>query len=190
MKIVGIVVVAVGAVLGLIALNQDTTVSVSHDDNGFTRTERVRNIGLMDDRRNLLIVSGFAVIAGILLFGFGKLANNRPEVLQQKLLTEQQKLAAMLAEQEKRQEAAAAQAAAVEAFVARTARTGGSLTSRGLNNALLPTARALTSTPARFDAGLKRLFGSRFIILYRLAQVVIYIAIPVAIIVAIGLYYT
>lgn len=70
MRVIGIVLIAVGCIGGCASCAEDTTVST---DGG----SRVHNIGLMDERRNHLIVSGFAAIAGVLLYGFGELSVRR-----------------------------------------------------------------------------------------------------------------
>lgn len=43
---------------------------------------RVHNIGLMEERRNYLIISSIAVVIGVILFGFGALAENQAKAAQ------------------------------------------------------------------------------------------------------------
>jgi preprotein translocase subunit Sss1 len=81
----GLLLVAVGVIGLLVALNKDTTVEVPGQPgqtigSGEFSTyipsvpsQRVHNIGLMDERRNWLIVSGFVLVGGVLLLGFGTL---------------------------------------------------------------------------------------------------------------------
>lgn len=86
MKMLGLVLVATGLCGLLVALNLDTTVEVpgqpgkviefgkSWDYIPSVPSQRVNNIGLMDQRRNWLIVSGI-VVSGILLFGLSEITN-------------------------------------------------------------------------------------------------------------------
>ena len=78
MRPLGLVLIAIGAIGLLIAFNMNTTVEVrtprTIGDYTFNETERVHNIGLMDERRNWLIVSGLVLVAGVLFFGFGALS--------------------------------------------------------------------------------------------------------------------
>lgn len=60
MRIFGFAIVALGVVLAFISMSMDVSVVAG---NGM----RVNNIGLMADRQNYLIVSGFVVICGLLL---------------------------------------------------------------------------------------------------------------------------
>lgn len=58
------IIVAIGGVIGLMfALAMDTSVSTGYGS--------VNNIGLMADRQNYMVISGIAIIAGILLALFG-----------------------------------------------------------------------------------------------------------------------
>jgi hypothetical protein len=61
MRLLGFLLIAVGVIGTLFALNMDVSVSA-----GFGLGS-VNNIGLMDDRRNYLILSGMVVIVGVLL---------------------------------------------------------------------------------------------------------------------------
>jgi hypothetical protein len=79
MKMLGMVLVALGLAGGVYALNMDTSVEaggqtlVSGSYSIHVPETRVNNIGLMDERRNFLYASGLAVVVGIILFGFGSL---------------------------------------------------------------------------------------------------------------------
>ena len=68
MKSLGLLLVCFGLISGFFAFRMETTVQT-----GYPGMERVNNFGLMDERRNGLIVSGLATLSGILLFGFGSL---------------------------------------------------------------------------------------------------------------------
>jgi hypothetical protein len=74
MKSLGIVLIIIGLIWAIIAFNFDTSVST-----GLDSYERVSNLGLMAERQNHLIFSGLSIITGILLFGFGTIANNSSE---------------------------------------------------------------------------------------------------------------
>jgi len=77
MKGLGLFLIALGA-LGLLAgLQMGTTVTTPSQTVGFGEfstyvpSQSVHNIGLMDQRRNVLIAAGFVFVAGIILYGFG-----------------------------------------------------------------------------------------------------------------------
>jgi hypothetical protein len=95
MKGLGIFLIAVGVFGLLAAMNMDTTVEVPGLPGrtiGFGEfstyipsvpSQRVHNVGLMDQRRNWLILSGFVFVGGLVLSGFGILSEqarigNRP----------------------------------------------------------------------------------------------------------------
>jgi hypothetical protein len=77
MKAAGFIVLAAGCISGAASLYLDTTVGVENQVNGWTQVERVHNIGRMDQRRNLLIASGFIALVGTLFVGFGFLRDTR-----------------------------------------------------------------------------------------------------------------
>lgn len=87
MKSAGIILVVVGALWALIALNMDTTVETGGERIGSgaypinVPKTRVHNIGLMDERRNHLIIASVVALAGIMLFGFGSISPAAPRVL-------------------------------------------------------------------------------------------------------------
>ena len=83
MKQIGILLIAVG-VFGLVAaVNMDTTLEVPGQPGrtvGFGEfstyippvpSQRVHNLGLMDQRRTWLVLSGFVFVGGLVLLGFG-----------------------------------------------------------------------------------------------------------------------
>ncbi len=76
---VGIGLILAGAFGAVAAWNMNTTVR-SEDlylGGQLIPGKTVHNIGLMDERRNYLIGSSVAIIAGVLSFGFGVLATNQ-----------------------------------------------------------------------------------------------------------------
>ncbi len=73
MKNFGILLLIIGGIWAFIAFNMDTTVTTGGGTYGGIEIPRmtVNNIGLMDERRNHLIISGLIIIVGIILFVFG-----------------------------------------------------------------------------------------------------------------------
>jgi hypothetical protein len=63
MKKLGIVLLAIGTLLAVIAYNTDTTVST-----GIVSGPRIYNMGLMDDRRNNLLIAALLVVVGTIFF--------------------------------------------------------------------------------------------------------------------------
>ena len=78
LKVFGVLLLVIACISGLRFLSMDTSVAVEHQVNGWTQVERVNNLGLMDDRRNWLIISGFTALIGALFFGLGFLVEKRP----------------------------------------------------------------------------------------------------------------
>lgn len=80
MKTAGLVIALLGFFAGIASYNMDTSVSVGGGYIGSGEFSirvpegRVNNIGLMEDRRILISASGLAVIVGVILFGFGSIA--------------------------------------------------------------------------------------------------------------------
>ena len=66
MKTSGSLLLIVGAMWALIAFNSDTTAYV---DGPFGN--KVQNLGLMDERRNHLLMASLLVVVGVILFSFG-----------------------------------------------------------------------------------------------------------------------
>lgn len=66
MKKAGIVIIILGVIWVLIAYNMPTTVG-----EGF---REVHNIGLMEDRRNHIMLAGLTILVGVILFGFGSVS--------------------------------------------------------------------------------------------------------------------
>ena len=69
MKTVGVIAILVGIVVAIVALNMDTSVATGLG-------ERVNNIGLMDQRRNILIVGSLVILVGVVLLGFASVKGN------------------------------------------------------------------------------------------------------------------
>lgn len=76
MKIFGFFLIICSFVLGVYSYNMDTTVEVnntwSDDTENYQLPERVHNIGLLQERQNLFILSGVLFIAGIILVSISK----------------------------------------------------------------------------------------------------------------------
>ncbi len=70
-KLIPPLLVAVGVIWGIVAFNIDTTVESGRN--------RVHNIGMMDERRNHLIVAGVLVLVGAIVFGVGGTRKGRRE---------------------------------------------------------------------------------------------------------------
>lgn len=74
---VGVFLFILGAVWVSLAFNMDTTVLVegkTYGEGAFAFTspsQRVNNLGLMNDRQNHLMIAGIVLLAGIVLIGFG-----------------------------------------------------------------------------------------------------------------------
>ena len=75
MRDIGIVVVIIGIVWAIYAFNLDTTVTTPGFSSGSIHiaSAEVHNIGLMENRRNHLMLAAFTTLVGIVLFGFGSL---------------------------------------------------------------------------------------------------------------------
>jgi hypothetical protein len=82
MKIIGIIVTAIGFMWAVAAFKMDTSVESGGQTFGSGAyafaipVSRVNNIGLMEERRNHLMLSGFTMLAGVILFGFGAVVDN------------------------------------------------------------------------------------------------------------------
>ena len=73
MKKIGYVLAVVGAVWGWNVYNKDTTVPVPDLGLGYVTSQRVHNVGLVEDRNSQIMMSGFMFLAGIVLIGFGSI---------------------------------------------------------------------------------------------------------------------
>ena len=74
MKIAGYILIVIGIIGILFAFTMNVTATVPPKDYGSgikTEETKVNNVGLMDNRRNYLILSGIIVLSGVMLVGFG-----------------------------------------------------------------------------------------------------------------------
>ena len=75
MKTFGFFLIIGSILLGIYSFNMDTTVALDNslsNDYTYSLPERVHNIGLMQERQNLFILSGVLFIAGVILISLGK----------------------------------------------------------------------------------------------------------------------
>jgi len=68
MKPTGALLIIVGVLLGLYAFNMNVSVE------GVNIFQRVNNMGLMEDRRNLLDIAETIALSGVVFLGFGVIA--------------------------------------------------------------------------------------------------------------------
>lgn len=70
MKNIGLILFMIGAIWAIIAFNADISVSTRGEFIGghYIPSTTVNNIGLMDDRRNNLMMSAVMVLVGVILF--------------------------------------------------------------------------------------------------------------------------
>lgn len=83
MKIVGIIILAVGLILGGYALNMDVSVHVPAQDYGYgirTPALDVANADKMAQRQNFLIFSGVLAVVGAILTGFASMRPSNPSM--------------------------------------------------------------------------------------------------------------
>jgi hypothetical protein len=79
MKPLGLVLIAIGAIWAAVAFNMSTAVTAGGQRIGsgefsvYVPEVTVNNIGLMEQRRNHLMLAGFTALAGVILFGLGSL---------------------------------------------------------------------------------------------------------------------
>ena len=75
MRALGIVLLIIGVIVGIVALSMNITVTTEPQNIGGVEipSQTVNNLGLMDARRNALLVSGLIVVVGIVLFAVGAL---------------------------------------------------------------------------------------------------------------------
>lgn len=78
MKIVGILLAAVGVIWAVIAWNMETIVATESTVIAeiYVPSQKVHNIGLMERRRSHLMLASVMTIAGVLLLGFGALSGS------------------------------------------------------------------------------------------------------------------
>ena len=73
MRLLGFLVLGVGLIWGMVAFNMDVTVETESRAifGTYIPSQKINNIGKMDDRRNHLGGAGLAILVGVLLIGFG-----------------------------------------------------------------------------------------------------------------------
>lgn len=75
MRLIGVLIL-VGATLALlVGFNIDTTVASGMG------TNRVHNIGLMNEKQNVILLGGTLAVVGAVLFGFGSVARSKAEAV-------------------------------------------------------------------------------------------------------------
>lgn len=70
MKVFGVLILIIGIIWLVIAFNLSTAVQTMSGS-------FVNNIGLMDDRRNHLLIAAVLIVCGAIFFGFGEVAESR-----------------------------------------------------------------------------------------------------------------
>jgi hypothetical protein len=83
MKGIGIVIAVIGSVLLVIAINFNTSLEVPGGGT-YGIPSRVNNLGLMDERRNYMLVAGLLILCGVLLIGFGSVKKASSEIVPEK----------------------------------------------------------------------------------------------------------
>jgi len=81
MKFFGILILLAGLALSVFALNMDVHVDVASKDLGYgihTPAMSVANVGLMEDRQNMLIFAGVMSVVGAILTGFASMRPVEP----------------------------------------------------------------------------------------------------------------
>jgi len=81
MRKFGIILILIGVIWSLFALNMDVSVETeSRSISGiYIPSQRVNNIGRMDERRNHLMAGCFTILFGTILFAFGNSRRVAPE---------------------------------------------------------------------------------------------------------------
>jgi hypothetical protein len=74
-RVTGALALVLGAIALLYGLSMETAVKVPRQDFGFgifTPEMTVNNLGLMDEKRTVLMLSGLSVLVGVLCLGFSR----------------------------------------------------------------------------------------------------------------------
>ena len=79
MKAFGVICTFFGIVLLVIAFNVDVSLEVP-GDGAYGLPRRVNNIGLMDQRRNYMILAGLLTLCGVIFIGFGSVKRAPGEI--------------------------------------------------------------------------------------------------------------
>ena len=83
MKGIGILLIVIGAIWGVVAFSMDTTVDTGGETLGSggysikVPKMKVHNLGLMEERRNHLMLSGFIILVGGAAFRFWNPRRNK-----------------------------------------------------------------------------------------------------------------
>ena len=80
MKTWGWILVVIGAIAAVTAIFMDVSVG------GSNPFERINNMGLMDERRNILSIGETFFLAGIVLLGFGSLSPNNHKAEENRII--------------------------------------------------------------------------------------------------------
>ena len=89
MRALGVLLSCLGGIGVFAALNMDTSVVVGSktiqvgDFQTYIPESRVENIGLLGQSRNYIVLSSVAIVVGVMLYGFGTLAQNQATSTQQ-----------------------------------------------------------------------------------------------------------
>ena len=186
MKIIGGALLGFGIVGILSALSMDTTVQTGGETIGYGEfstyipTQRVHNIGLMDEKRNYLVMSAVAAIVGAILFGFGVLADGRTRTAgptPEQAKAEQARLAQLAQWEENRRRSVEEQNRQREE--SRQKRQA-AFTAAG--QACREFGQAVVRAPGHFDRLLRKAAGEENDILYRFLQLVVYVALPIVLV--------
>ncbi len=82
MKFIGIILIVIGIAWGIKAYNMEITIETGGEIIGsgkfstYIPKQEIYNIGLLDERRTQLMLAGFAVLSGIILYCFGTFSAN------------------------------------------------------------------------------------------------------------------
>jgi len=77
MKQVGLILIAIGLCWGFFAFDMPTTVNFDEERAFYSPGKPVYNIGLMDRRRDHMMISFTFIISGVFLFGCGAIAASK-----------------------------------------------------------------------------------------------------------------
>jgi len=74
MRVLGVLLILIGMAVGGFALLMPTSVQVETSTPSGRALHQVHNLSMAEDRRQTLQLGGFAILIGVLLFGFGTVA--------------------------------------------------------------------------------------------------------------------
>lgn len=93
MKILGVVLLVGGLLMGVFAMTMDVAVSVPAKNYGYgisTPEMQVANVDRMEQRRNFTILSAALIVGGVLLIGFASVATKTNSDQQNRAMTPDQ----------------------------------------------------------------------------------------------------